>query len=87
MSQPGQERARSDSNCDIAIGDDIGVEIKRDPRVSEHDRCFGQIARHLITFQRVAVLMFDVPRQEQFDDFCKLVDKYFQNNVRVIRNP
>lgn len=77
---------KGDSRCDIAIGEDVGIEIKKSPLLSEYDRCFGQIARHLKSYKKVVVIIFDVPRQEQFDDFCKLVDKYYSSSVRVIKN-
>lgn len=77
---------KGDSLCDIAIGQNIGIELKKSPSLSDYDRCFGQIARHLQSFQRVAVVIFDVPRQEQFEDFCQLVDRYYSSSVHVIRN-
>lgn len=76
---------KSDSLCDIAVGSDIGIEVKMSPSLSEYDRCFGQVARHLKTYKKVAVVIFDVPRQEQFDDFCKLIDEYYSSSVHVIK--
>lgn len=77
---------KGDSLCDIAIGQDIGIEIKKSPSLSEYDRCFGQIARHLKSYQKVVVVIFDVPRQEQFEDFCRMIDQYYKSSVRVIKN-
>jgi hypothetical protein len=77
---------KGDSRCDIAIGENIGIEVKKSPSLAEYDRCFGQIARHLKSYQRVAVVIFDVPRQEQFEDFCQMVDKYYSSSVCVIKN-
>ncbi len=77
---------KGDSLCDIVIGKNIGVEIKKSPSLAEYDRCFGQIARHLKSFQKVAIVIFDVPRQEQFEDFCQLIDQYYLSSVRVIKN-
>lgn len=77
---------KGDSLCDIAIGQTIGIEIKKSPSLAEYDRCFGQIARHLKSYQKVAVVIFDVPRQEQFEDFCQMVDEYYASSVRVIKN-
>ena len=77
---------KGDSRCDIAIGSKIGIEIKKSPLLSEYDRCFGQIARHLKSYESVIVLIFDVPRQDQFEDFTQLVDRYYKNYVRVIKN-
>ena len=77
---------KGDSLCDIAIGQNIGIELKKSPSLADYDRCFGQIARHLKSYQRVAVVIFDVLRQEQFEDFCQMVDKYYSSSVRVIKN-
>ena len=77
---------KGDSLCDIGIGSDIGIETKKSPNLSEYDRCFGQIARHLKSFDSIAVVVFDVPRQDQFEDFCQLVDSYYGDPVRVIKN-
>lgn len=77
---------KGDSQCDIVIGNDIGIEIKKSPSLAEYDRCFGQIARHRKSFKNVAVVIFDVPRQEQFEDFCQMVDQYYSSSVRVIKN-
>ena len=77
---------KSDSRCDIAIDNKIGIEIKKSPSLSEYDRCFGQIARHLKNYKFVIVVIFDVPRQEQFEDFIQLVEKYFKDLVLVIKN-
>lgn len=77
---------KGDSKCDIAIGQNIGIEIKKSPSLSEYDRCFGQIARHLKSYQKVAVIVFDVPRQEQFEDFCQMADEYYSSSVRIIKN-
>jgi hypothetical protein len=77
---------KSESLCDIGVGSNIGIEVKKSPSLSEYDRCFGQIARHLKLFNFIAVIVFDVPRQDQFEDFCELVDSYYGNSVRVIKN-
>lgn len=77
---------KGDSRCDIAIGTQIGIEIKKSPSLSEYDRCFGQIARHLKCYEFVIVTIFDVPKQDQFEDFSQLVEMYFKDSVLVIKN-
>ena len=76
---------KGDSLCDIAIGNQIGIEIKKTPGLSEYDRCFGQLARHLRSYKFVILVIFDVARQEQFDDFIQLVEQYFEDRVLVIK--
>lgn len=76
---------RTGSLCDIALGESIGIELKKSPDLAEYDRCFGQTARHLENFEFVAVVIFDVGKQDPFDDFCKLVDTYFKERVRIIK--
>lgn len=77
---------RGDSQCDIALGTKIALELKKAPMQSDYDRCFGQIARHLETYDRVIVLIFDVPSRDRFEDFNSLVDHYFKQCARVIRD-
>ena len=77
---------RGDSQCDIALGSKVALELKKAPTQSDYDRCFGQIARHLQHYDRVIAVIFDVPSRDRFEDFSRLVDQYFDKAVRVIRN-
>lgn len=81
----GVREEKSDSLCDIALGKSIGFELKKSPDLAEYDRCFGQLARHLESFEFVVLIIFDVGKRDQFDDFCKLVDLYYEERVRVIK--
>lgn len=77
---------RGDSRCDIGISSQVGIEIKKSPSLCEYDRCFGQTARHLENYKFVLIVIFDVLKQEQYDYFCQLVDKYYSKRVRVLKN-
>jgi hypothetical protein len=81
----GAREEKSDSLCDIALGKSVGIELKKSPDLSEYDRCFGQLARHLENFEFIVLAIFDVGKRDQFEDFCKRVDAYFEGRVRVIK--
>ena len=76
---------RGDSQCDIAVGTRVAIELKKAPSQADYDRCFGQVARHLQSYESVIVVIFDVPRRDSFEDFNRLVDLYFTERVRVMR--
>lgn len=75
---------KGDSLCDIAVGKDIGIEVKESPNLAEYDRCVGQVARHLTNYRFIIVLIMDVPRDDQYRDFCALIDPYFEERVLVV---
>lgn len=75
-----------DSLCDIAIGTEVGIELKKAPTQADYDRCFGQVARHLCVYKAVVVAIFDASRKDAFEEFCLLVDRFFGSRVRVVRN-
>jgi hypothetical protein len=73
-----------ESNLDLLINKDIGVEIKKDPTLSEYDRLFGQLARHLQYHRRVVALILDPSSDDKFKNFASLVDEYLNGGDRIV---
>lgn len=76
-----------ESNVDLLINKRHAVEIKKDPQLSEYDRLFGQLARHLQHQRRVIALILDAPSEDKFSNFVSLVDTYLnkEKTVEVIK--
>jgi len=77
-----------ESLCDLLIQQKYAVEIKKDPKLGEYDRLFGQIARHLQHQKNVIVLILEATRGDKYDNFTKLVDTYLnvgENLVDIIK--
>jgi len=69
-----------ESKLDLVVSKRYAVETKKDPQLSDYDRLFGQIARHLQQHLVVIVVIFDVPSEDKFDNFKKLVDTHLNVN-------
>ncbi len=65
-----------ESNVDLLVNKKHAIETKKDPQLSEYDRLFGQLARHLQHQRNVIALIFDAPSQNKFSNFVLWVDKY-----------
>ena len=77
-----------ESNFDLLIDKKYAVEIKKEPQLSEYDRLFGQLARHLQHQPRIIALVFDPPSEDKFRNFVALVDAYLNKgdtSVEVIK--
>lgn len=77
-----------ESKLDLLIDRTYAIELKKEPSLSEYDRLFGQLARHLQNQKRVIALIFDVPREDSYRQFTALVDEYFnkeKNTVEVMK--
>ncbi|MCX5721186.1 MAG: hypothetical protein NT179_04030 [Nitrospirae bacterium] len=77
-----------ESNVDLLVNGKHSIETKKDPQLSEYDRLFGQLARHLQHQRNVIALIFDAPSQDRFSNFVALVDKYLNKEesfVEVIK--
>lgn len=64
------------------------IEIKKDPGLSEYDRLFRQLARHLQHQRKIIVLVLEATRGDHYDNFTKLVDNYLdvgENSVEIIK--
>ena len=67
---------------------EFAVELKKDPDLAEYDRLFGQIARHLQHQCKVVVMILEATRNDKFENFAELVDKYLNlngNSVEIIK--
>ena len=62
----------------------VAIEIKKDPQLSDYDRLFGQLARHLQHQLLVIVLILDAPSQDKFSNFASLVDEYLNRGAKQI---
>ena len=73
-----------ESNFDLLINKRHAVEIKKDPRLGEYDRLFGQLVRHLQYQSRVIALIFDAPSEDNFRNFTSLVDSYLNKEKKTV---
>ena len=60
------------------------IEMKKDPKLADYDRLFGQLARHLQHHFRVIAMIFDVPSEDNFSNFATLVDSYLNREAKTI---
>jgi hypothetical protein len=77
-----------ESQYDLLVGKEYAVELKKDPDLAEYNRLFGQLGRHLQHSQKVIVLIMQATRNDKYDNFTVLVDKYLnvgQNLVDIIK--
>lgn len=77
-----------ESRYDLLVGKQFAIELKKDPDLAEYDRLFGQLARHLQHQCKVIVLILEATRNDEYDNFTDLVDKYLnldKNSVEIIR--
>jgi hypothetical protein len=77
-----------ESKYDLLVRREYAIEIKKDPDLSEYDRLFGQLGRHLQHQCKVIVLIVDATRKDKYDNFALLVDKYLnvnENSVEIIK--
>jgi|ERR1051326_3940310 hypothetical protein len=72
------------SNCDLLISKSYVVETKKDPQLSDYDRLFGQLARHLQHQLRVIAVIFDAPGEDNFSNFAALVDHYLNKEGKRV---
>lgn len=77
-----------ETKYDLLVGRVYAIEVKKDPDLAEYDRLFGQLARHLQHQRQVIVLILAATRNDKYDNFTLLVDKYLnvdENSVEVIK--
>jgi len=63
-----------ETNTDLVVDGRYAIETKKEPQLSDYDRLFGQIARHLQDYAVVIAVIFDVPSEDRLSNFRKLVD-------------
>lgn len=73
-----------ESNVDLIINKKHVIEIKKDPKLGEYDRLFGQLARHLQHQLRAIALIFDAPSEDNFSNFASLVDSYLNKETKTV---
>jgi hypothetical protein len=77
-----------ESKYDLLVRKKYAIEVKKDPDLGEYDRLFGQVARHLQHQCKVIVLILEATRNDKYENFTALVDKYLnvdENSVEVIK--
>jgi hypothetical protein len=77
-----------ESKYDLLVRRKYAIEVKKDPDLSEYDRLFGQLARHLQHQCKVIVVILEATRKDKYDNFTLLVDKYLnveKNSIDVIK--
>ncbi len=77
-----------ESLYDLLVERKYAIELKKDPNLSEYDRLFGQLARHLQHQHKVIILILEATRGDNYDNFTMLVDRYLnvgKNSVEIIK--
>ncbi len=73
-----------ESNVDLLVGKRYAIETKKDPKLGDYDRLFGQLARHLQHQRCVVALIFDAPSEDNFSNFSSLVDSYLNKGKKAV---
>lgn len=73
-----------ESIFDLLIDKKYAVEIKKSPNLSEYDRLFGQLARHLQHQINIVALIMDFPSEDNYHNFVELLDEYLNKNNKLI---
>lgn len=73
-----------ESSFDLLVGKKYAIEIKKDPKLSDYDRLFGQLARHLQDQLQVVALIVDVPSEDNLENFSSLVDEYLNRGKKTV---
>lgn len=77
-----------ESLFDLLIDNTYSIELKKDPKLGDYDRLFGQLARHLQHQRRAIAVIFDTPSEDTFSNFASLVDAYLnkdKSSVELIK--
>ncbi|MBS0180983.1 MAG: hypothetical protein JSS39_01160 [Nitrospira sp.] len=73
-----------ESSFDLLVRKKYAIEIKKDPKLSDYDRLFGQLARHLQHQLQVVALILDVPSEDNLENFSSLVDEYLNRGKKTV---
>jgi hypothetical protein len=73
-----------ESTVDLLINKKHMVELKKDPKLGDYDRLFGQLARHLQHQLRVIALIFDAASEDHLRNFEVLADTYLNREAEII---
>ncbi len=70
---------KGDSKADLIINDKYPIELKKSPNFQEYDRLFGQTVRHVKYFDSLIIVIFDVEKNDQYNEFTSNIDYVFEN--------
>lgn len=73
-----------ESNLDLLIDGKFAIEIKKDPRLDDYDRLFGQLARHLQHHNEVIALIMEPPTGDKLCNFELLADLYLNTKNKSV---
>lgn len=73
-----------ESTVDLLVNKKHAIEIKKEPKLGDYDRLFGQLARHLQYQLRAIALIFDAPSEDNFSNFASLVDSYLNKGAKMV---
>jgi len=74
-----------ESNADLVVEGSLIIETKKAPQLSDYDRLFGQIARHLNEHPVVIAIIFDVTAADKLDSFKVLVDRHLNTGQYIVQ--
>ncbi len=69
--EPGESRP------DLLVNTKFPAELKKNPRLADYDRLFGQLVRHTLAYGTAVAVICDVSRQDQFEEFIANKEKIF----------
>lgn len=72
------------TKADLLVDNSIPIEIKKEPRGADYDRAVGQVVRHYKAHGSVIVVVMDVKKRDQFDDFVENVQSSISGKDVVI---
>ena len=68
------QEEKGESNIDLLVNNSIAVEMKKDPSLSEYDRLIGQMARHLMNYKFLIVVICNFSNKDKYNTFTNTVD-------------
>lgn len=81
------EEEKGDSNIDLLVNKNVAIELKKDPSRAEYDRLFGQIARHLMIYKYLIVVICDISNEDRYKQFLNTIDFVYSKlnvNLKII---
>ena len=75
-----------ESHPDILVNDSIPIEMKKDPKSGDYDRAVGQVIRHYNAHGSVIVVICDVKKRDQFEDFsANILLSIPKEKIRILK--
>ena len=75
---------KGDTEVDILVNDEFPIEMKKEPRLGEYDRALGQIIRHYDSYGCIILVVCDIKRKDQFEDFEDRVHRKLVDTRHVV---